>query len=88
MVWLWLASQGGTHRQWGSSLSVGSRLLVVIDAKLGIVGRYPMRTLECLFDSASLLCTFAVWVRGPRNVGRGEPPQPNKYVQLKRKRVY
>ena len=46
--------------QWGSRLSAGSRLLEVLEAKLGIVGRYPMRTLDGFFDSASLLCTEAL----------------------------
>ena len=46
--------------QGGGRLSAGSRLLEVLEANLGIVGRYPMRTLDGFFDSASLLCTEAL----------------------------
>ena len=38
--------------QWGSRLSAGSRLLEVLEAKLGIVGRGPMRCLLYTSDAA------------------------------------
>ena len=59
-MWLWLASQGGIHGAVGEQTVGWFEIAEVLEAKLGIVGRYPMRTLDGFFDSASLLCTEAL----------------------------
>ena len=54
--------------QGGSRLSAGSRLLEVLEAKLGSVGRYPMRTNVGWFLRQRLAVmyrhTFGFWGRG------------------------
>ena len=48
--------------QWGSRLSAGSRLLEVLEA--GNWRKTPDANAGGYFDSASLLCTEAIWDLG------------------------